>query len=174
MTLTSLTRRRDITTAFWLFAVAEALSGCRTEPHRNAPSRTDGQAPVAIAAKGATSPEASRAIAAATTALLGRWRVVGYDGASVNPGGTPGTDPKQPTAYMAGASIDFTRDRFRLNRGSATVLDRPLTVIARRGPSEIGFDIGYGESRLELLGRVQARLHIATVPAHVVLIERVH
>jgi hypothetical protein len=142
MTTTSTIRRRDIVATVWLVAATAALVGCRT--------KTD----------------------ATVAALLGRWRIVGYDGAPVNSSGAPGTDPNQPTTYMAGSSIDFTRDRFRLNRGAATVVDRPISLLARRGPSEIGINIGYGESKIELLGARRARLHVATIPAHVVLMER--
>ena len=117
------------------------------------------RAPMGSAASRGSSPPTltSAQIAIAIPALQGRWRIVEYDGASVDAHGTPGSDPAKTAEYMAGSFVEFNGVIFRLVRGETTATQKQIASVKPLGPASFAIDIGYGESRFELLDSKSAR-----------------
>jgi hypothetical protein len=170
------TRSAARAAAFGLLLVASCSKGPRGAAGASAATPltsagSPGQAPAGTGPSLSSGSGLSKGAGGAGT-LAGRWAIIECDGVAVDPNGEPGTDPKDQASFMSGSFVEFGDGSFRLSRGQATTLERPLTVIRDSDPNDTLISIGYGPSPVRFVGDKVAKLHLETVPPHDFVLRR--
>ncbi|GAC1372563.1 MAG: hypothetical protein NVS3B10_21580 [Polyangiales bacterium] len=104
-------------------------------------------------------------------ALVGKWTVAGIDGKSV-PSAGMGTDPMDPTTYVAGSTVVFTATTVTLSKNGAPFMARDYKVLSELPPVRVVIDAGYGPSNVDFAIDGTAVWSLPSTPPHAVSMTR--